>query len=162
MPDEEKKKQLWISALRLLAASPKSRKELERKLEGKGFSEALIREAVEKLEDQGFLNDRRFARDIVQRYRMVKPSGRRKIEFELRRRSIAPSLCQEVLAEVLPEDESRAAEELAASQWLRHAKLPLLKRKKKIYDFLARRGYAFDICRDALEKLAARNEQEIE
>ena len=56
--------QAWVTSLRLLAATPKTRKELANKLAGKGFSESVVEETLDKMEAQGLLSDLAYAKNL--------------------------------------------------------------------------------------------------
>ena len=158
--DNAKKNQAQISALRLLAASPKSRKELAGKLADKGYPEETVRETLDQLEKQGLQSDRAFAQNLLERWTYAQPSGRRKIDFELKRRGIASAIREELLSSIAPEDERARARELASARWERLTKLPAEKRTQRVYEFLIRRGFDFQICRDLVEQLESRHPQE--
>ncbi len=149
---ESQKKQAWVTSLRLLAASPKSRKELAFKLTDKGYEEGVIQEILDNLERQGILSDRSYGRNLVARFVQGQPSGRRKIAFELKRHGLPSSIQEELLGELNPEEEIARAEELAGARWERLKNFPIEKRRKRVYDFLIRRGFDFQIVRDILEK----------
>lgn len=155
---ESQKKQAMTTVLRLLAATPKSRTELAGKLKRKGFDGALIKETLDELEEQGIVNDRVYARELTARFTQAKPSGRKKIEFELKRHAVPEKIQEEVLEAITPENETERAREIARERWQRMEKQPPLKRKKKVYDFLVRRGFDFQITRDIIEELEANTE----
>ena len=93
MPEPEKtdmKKQAWLTAFRLLAASSKSRQELAKKLRDKGYPENVIQEILDGLEKQRVLNDQNFASNLLTRYTQVQPSGSKRIAFE----RYPPALCR--------------------------------------------------------------------
>ncbi len=150
---ESAKKQAWITSLRLMAATPKSRSELSKKLRDKGYDENVVSEVLDELENKGLLSDKAFAGDIVSRLTHGKPSGKRKIDFELKRRGIPGGIREEMLERLDEAGETEKAKELASLKWETFKKLPPEKRKKKTYDFLARRGFDFQIVRDVVESL---------
>ena len=150
---EEQEKQAWIVSLRLLAATPKSAKELHDKLAAKGFPAALIQKTIETLQTKGLLSDRALAQNIVTRFTQSSPSGSRKISFELKRKGVGSKLREEILEGLNPEDETARAREIAQVKWERFAGLDANKRKRRIYDFLIRRGFDFQTVRDVVEEL---------
>ena len=152
---ESQKKQAELTALRLLAASPKTRLQLSQKLLSKGYPRTVVEETLGRLEEQGLLNDRAFAKDLIAKWVHVKPSGIRKISFELKRRGISAKVREELLAELSPEAEGGRARELARAQWEAWSRLPEERRRKKVYDFLARRGFDFEVVRNLIEELEA-------
>ncbi len=150
---DEKEKQAWLASMRLLAATPKSVKELSDKLASKGFSEDVIQKVLEKLQANGLLSDRVFAQNIVTRFTQAQPSGSRKISFELKRKGVPAKMREEILEGMNPEDETERARELAKMKWESFSRLDGEKRKKRTYDFLIRRGFDFQTVRDVVEQL---------
>lgn len=151
--EDEKRKQAQISALRMLAASPKSSQDLKRKLSGKGFDTPTIEATLSNLQKQGLLSDKAYAQNLVSRYTSGQPSGTKRIAFELKRRGIPPKIRQELLEALSPAEETERAREIATARWQRLEKLPLEKRKKRLYDFLLRRGFEYEIIREVVEGL---------
>lgn len=146
----EQERQALVTSLRLLAATPKSRKGLARKLEERGFSQEVIEGTLDRLERQGLLNDRSLAQSLFQSYIYHRPSGRKRIAFEMGKRGIKDSTIEEVLEKYTPQEEKEKASELARDKVLRWKKLERMKRRKKIYDFLVRRGFDFSLSREVV------------
>lgn len=152
--DESQKKQAWISSLRLLAASPKTRRELAGKLADKGYAELVIKETLDRLEKQGVLSDKAYAENLLNRFAEIQPSGKRKIAFEMKRRGVPAKIQEEVLNRVGAGEELARAKELAIGRWERFGNLDREKRKKRVYDFLIRRGFDYQLSRDLVEAFA--------
>jgi regulatory protein len=150
---DEQTKQALITALRLLAASPKSGSELRKKLESKGYAGESIERALGKLRDQGVLDDTLYAKDLMARLTLGKAAGRHKIAFELKRHGISPKIQTELLGGISSEEETERAFEQARIKWTGWSKLEPQKRRKRLYDFLIRKGYDFQIAQDVLGKL---------
>lgn len=151
---EEQTKQAVITILRLLAASPKSGQELKKKLAAKGFPGPVIDQALDHVRDQGILDDTKYARDLMARLTLGKAAGRRKVAFELRRRGIPPKTREELLGSLSDEEETERALDQARLKWSGWSRLDPQKRKKRLYDFLIRKGYDFQIAQDVLQKIA--------
>ena len=150
----EIQKQAWITSLRILTASPKSAKELAGKLREKGYPEKIIEETLMALREKAILNDRSFATAVLTKFQEIRPSGRHKIAFELKRRGIAKEVCAETLAKIRPEDERALALELTRARWDKWEGLTPEKRKKRTYDFLSRRGFDYELIRDVVESFS--------
>lgn len=148
----EQEKQALVSALRLLAATPKSRKTLMRKLAERGYPSEVLDRTMTHLEKQGLLNDKALALSLLRSFVNVRPSGRKKIAFELKKRGIQSDIAQNILDEYSPEEERGKALELAKDKQTRWQKLEPVKRRKKIYAFLLRRGFEYSLARDVLEE----------
>lgn len=151
--DDEQYKQAIITSLRLLAASPKCCAELRKKLEDKGYPGPLIDQVLAELKSQGILDDTVYARDLVARLTQLKAEGKFKVAFELKRRGISSNIRQELLDTMTLETELTRALEQARIKWLGWQKLDRSKRKKRVYDFLIRKGYDFQIVHEVLTQL---------
>lgn len=151
---DEQKKQAIITVLRLLAASPKSGHELRKKLSGKGFPDVVIEKALAELSAQGILDDSKYAKDLMARLTLGKAAGRHKIAFELKRHGIPKRIQNELLGTLSAEDETERALEQARNKWTGWAAIDPQKRKKRLYDFLIRKGYDFQVAQEVLQKLS--------
>ena len=151
---EEQTKQAHITCLRLLAASPKSGQELRKKLSAKGYSAESIDQALQNLRAQGILDDTAYAKDLAARLTLGKCVGRHKIAFELKRHGISKKISDEILETLSDEDENERALEQARLKWFSWSKVDPQKRKKRLYDFLIRKGYDFQIAQDILQRLS--------
>ena len=149
----EQEKQATLTAVRLLAATPKSRKRLKQKLEERGFPSEMINIVLNRLEKQGVLNDRNLAASLFQTYSIYRPSGRKRIIFEMGKRGIGERAIDETLENYTAQAEREKALELAKAKAFRWQKLEKIKRQKKIYDFLLRRGFDYGIARAVLEEI---------
>src|SRR5437868_9512968 len=128
---DEQAKQAWVSCLRLLTATAKTRKELGRKLLEKGYPQPIIESTLDGMEKQGLLSDAAYAKNLARRLTHGKPSGRRKISFEMKRHGVPAKICEEILSQIKPDEELERAKELASYKWLQGSKLEPQKRKKK-------------------------------
>ncbi|HRY85213.1 MAG TPA: regulatory protein RecX [Candidatus Omnitrophota bacterium] len=151
---EEQTKQALITALRLLAASPKSDQELRKKLAAKGYPREILERAINELKAQGVLDDRVYAKDLMARLTQGKAAGRYRVAFELKRHGVPQKIREELLDTLTDEAETERALEQARLKWVGWSKLEPQKRKKRLYDFLIRKGYDFQIAQEILQKLA--------
>lgn len=149
----EREKQALISALRLLAATPKSGKQLHEKLVEKGFDLEEVARVVERLESQGILNDRALAQSVMNSLLNRRPSGRRRIAFEMERKGIGKSLICETLQRYTSQEEREKALELARDKRERWQRLDRVKRRKRIYDLLLRRGFDYSLAREVVDQV---------
>lgn len=91
-------RQVWDSALRLLSRREHSRRELVTKLRLRQFPESLVVAVLDRLEQQNWLQDSRFASLLV-RQQILKKHGPMRIRAELFQKGIAQTLGEQVLAE---------------------------------------------------------------
>jgi len=107
----------YDKAVQLLAARPHFRQELAAKLRQRGFPGEEIETALDRLAEQGYLDDRAAARSLVES-RAARGEGRARLRAELLRRGAPEDAAEETLAELTPEDDLPAARE-AAERWER-------------------------------------------
>ena len=139
---------LWHCALGLLSRRDHSRLELAQKLRLRQFDQQLIELALDKLIDQQWLCDARFAR-IQVRQHVFKKHGPLRINMELKRKGVA----EEIIEQALSEDETdwfELAKHCYDSRF-RHREIEDIKDKAKRVRYLHSRGFNSDQVRYALE-----------
>jgi len=155
MTDESKAElsKVKTSAFRFLKIRQRSVFELRQKLIGKGYEKATVDETVAFLLDKKFLDDQSFAKAWI-RYRQARPYGAQRIRMELRQKGIDDEIIQDELAQAFGEfAEQEVVLELAQRRALRYKDLDPVKRKKRVFDFLARRGFGLDAITKAVRKI---------
>jgi regulatory protein len=141
------------SALRFLKIRPRSIAELKGKLEIKGFEAKEIEATLDWLLNINLLDDRTFTKSWIQ-YRLGRPFGFRRIIQELKVKGIDPEIIEEEIAQARGDtDETEKALEIAQRRWKRFESVEPIKRKKRIFDFLCRRGYPPDVVMKVIKKL---------
>jgi regulatory protein len=140
----------YQKALHLLAYRPRSERELRRRLKRKEIPEKLIDETTAKLKAQGYLDDAAFARSWVESRSQSSPRGKRLLRWELRAKGVDSDLAAEVAEELSDDDAAyRAAQKRQRS--LQGLDLPEFRRR--LGDFLARRGFSWDTVRRTTDRL---------
>lgn len=147
------------AALAFLAYRPRSEREVRDRLRQKGYPPAAIDAAVEKLQGWRYLDDADFARRWVENRETHQPRGRRLLEQELRRKGIDREVARETVdgAEI---DERAAALELARDRLRRLAGEDPATVRKRLADFLARRGFGWDVVRPTLDAVLGEASEE--
>ncbi len=140
--------QLWDCALRLLSRRDHSRRELGQKLRQRQFDAELVEQALDKLEQQQWLADRRFAAVQVRQH-IFRKHGPLRIRVELQRKGV-----DEADIELALEEEAPDWFELALACY--RARFSFddrldIKEKAKRMRYLQSRGFAFEHIRHALE-----------
>ena len=101
--------------------------------------------------DNNFLNEERFACAFARGKFRVKQWGKNRIVNELKSRDISRFNIDRALKEITDEDYSTAFNELAEKQWETVREANLLKKKRKVADFLLRKGFESSL---VMEKMA--------
>jgi len=146
-------KSVKAAALRFLKIRPRSIGELKEKLVLKGFSSMDIETTVSDLMASGSLDDRAFTKSWIN-YRLARPFGFRRIIQELKAKGIDPEIIDQAVAQIKGSyDPQAVALELARRRWQRLPDIDPAKKKKRVLDFLLRRGFEVDIVISVLKKL---------
>lgn len=151
--DEAAQLKVYDRALNLLAFRARSSAELARTLVRKGEPKKLVDRAVERLLEQGLLDDGAFAQSFTRAKVLGAQQSRRRVQQDLARRGVARTVSDAAIATVFEEEgvDQRAVVEQAARKKLRSlTKLEPLVRRRRLYAFLARRGYDAEDIRRAM------------
>jgi regulatory protein len=141
------------AALRFLKIRPRSVAELRDKLANKGFEPQLIEDELKYLQSIELLNDRAFTASWIQ-HRLARPFGFRRIITELKQKGIVDHIISEAVANAKGQyAESDIVFELAERRASRLKNLDPQKRKKRVGDFLLRRGFPLDVVMKVLKKI---------
>lgn len=127
------------TALSLVAAKQRSRKDIETKLRAKGVEEEFIQPAVEKLEGYGYLDDEEYARAYAEE--LVLKYGRKLVRMKLVQKGIDNSVAERVVNEL---DDSEALKSLLSRVEARYAGEPEQKRRQKIIRAMLQKGFEYD------------------
>jgi regulatory protein len=153
--------QTYDRAVNMLAARSRSSRDLRRRLILKGEPEPLVDRAIERLQRLGLLDDAAYARQVAHSKAVGQGASKRRVEQELFKRGVARGVADEAVAEVFAEeevDESETALAVARKRLRSVASLDALSRRRRLYAFLARRGYSADAIRRALDTVLGAGE----
>ena len=134
------------AAIRYVSFRPRSKKELtdflNKKLtRWKQPGAGLLAKVMFRMEELGYADDEKFADWWVSQRTAFKPKGNRYIQMELRGKGVPDAVIASALASRGSVSLLTAAKQAVAKKIPLWAKLPILERKKKIYEYLARRGF---------------------
>ncbi len=135
----------YQSALRFLARRSHSRWELFTKVTRKGFSRGDINQALDRLEELGYLDDRAFALEYCQYRLKQSPRGRKLLGLELVKRGISRELIDGVLSEVYQDFPEVDLISGLVEKWRRtHPGDVTDEEIKKLSQSLGRKGFGWD------------------
>lgn|SRR5574341_25426 len=156
----ELKKILWSAdkekikerAYRLLSFRPRSEKELRQKLRLKGAGVRLIEEVVGELKDKGLIDDQKFAASWAESRMANKPMGKFLLKRELLQKGIQKETIEKVVRDKYAEaDEVELARNLLRRKARMYKNPEDVKIKKRMADFLLRRGFSYEVVRQAIK-----------
>ena len=110
--------------------------------------------ASDELVRAGVLDDERLAESLVRRQVQAKPAGKVVLVAKLRQRGIAGGLAKEAVEEGLRGRDLLADAVELARRKVRGSK-PGLERQvleRRVFAYLARRGFESEVCRSAVER----------
>ena len=146
---------VYDRALNMLAAQGRSSRDLRRRLIQKGEPAPLVDQAIARLTTIGLLDDAQFARSLARSKAVGQGASKRRVEQDMFKRGVARDVAAEAIAEVFEEeavDEAENAESAARKKLRSLGGLDAETRRRRLYGFLARRGYAPDVIRTTLER----------
>jgi len=130
-------------ALRLLRFRPRSIKEMARRLKQKGHRGFIIAQAIDELKDEKLLDDKIFAKLWIGDRASLKPAGKNLIIRELKSKGLDDETIDSAFDEYEGSfDEYEIAIPVARRRFEHLKDLEEEKAKKKLFDFLSRRGFS--------------------
>jgi regulatory protein len=138
---------IYSRALRYVAMRQRSEWEIEFYLHRKQASPTLISTILNKLRDLELIDDRRFARAFIHDKMLQRPTSRRKIILELKKKHVAAEVIEEALrdSEEVTDDKTALLELIARKR--RQAKY---QDDLKLMQYLARQGFGYSDIKSAL------------
>jgi regulatory protein len=152
-------------ALDLLEARARGVAELRRLLLRKGEPEAEVDAAIDRLRESGLLDDANFARQLTRSKALGPGLSKRRIEQELTKRGVDRAVSAAAIEQVFDEEE---VDEDVSIERVARKKLRLLTnvddatRKRRLYAFLARRGYNADAIQRVLSVVLTPDDDAVE
>lgn len=138
-------------ALHFLSFRPRSESEVRRNLKSAKVSPSAIEETLERLKASGLVDDRAFAQYWLENRSQFKPLAARALKYELRQKGIAADLIDDVL-QAVEFDEDEAAYQAALPRARRLSGLTQDEFEQKLGAFLGRRGFGYEVARDAVRR----------
>lgn len=131
--------------------------EIERKL----WDMSMIPEARElillHLMQHDFLNEERFARNFARGKFRIKKWGRQRIKRELKLREISDYNIKAGMSEIPAEEYDEVFAALSRKKFLEVREENVLKKRKKVADYLLRKGFESNIVYEILRELEKEN-----
>ena len=148
-------------AVNYISYRPRSTKEIVDHLRKKGFAVELAKKVTQHLQKKNLVNDAEFAGMFVRDRLKRKPVGTAMLRQQLMTKGIPAHIIERVLSQLVNnEDQERAAEELATKRLTlssgSFARLDPPRRKRRLFDYLVRRGFSTDIATKTVRNLFAR------
>ena len=146
--------QAYERALTMLAARSYATVELRRRLARKGYAASDVDAVVDRLTTAGLLDDAVYARQLTRSKLLDGGAASRRVRRELAARGVGGGVADAAIAEVMADeavDESQMAEQVARKRAISLARCDRPTQRRRLYAYLARRGYSADDIRRAVQ-----------
>ena len=112
----------------------------------KGYDDEIVEVVVGELKRTGDLDDEKFTHFWVESRMHLNPVGDVILRYELKQKGVSSAIIEVALEEKAKDyDEYKVASNIARERFEQLRKLDKRKALKRLYDFLTRRGFSYDI-----------------
>jgi regulatory protein len=147
---EEARERAFQQAILFLSYRSRSESEIRQNLRKHEFSEPVIETTLERLREGGLANDNQFARAWVENRTTFRPRSRRLMAMELRQKGLNEEAVSSAVENV---DDEALAYEAAQKRAVRFQGLEWNEFRKKLSDFLARRGFSYSVIAPVITRI---------
>ena len=138
--------------LRFTTLRPRSEKETDDWLKRMKVHESLYKDLFDRLKKLKLVDDKEFARWWIEQRLAFRPKSIRIMNYELRIKGIKDEIIREVLEESKI-DEGQSARKILEKVKYKWERLKENDRKRKISDYLSRRGFGWSVIEKVLKKV---------
>jgi regulatory protein len=147
---EDARERAYQQAMLFLSYRARSESEIRQNLRKHEIPEAVIEQTLERLRQDGLANDPQFAHAWVENRSTFRPRSRRMMAMELRQKGLNDEAVASAVANV---DDEALAYEAAQKKVARYKTLEWNDFRKKLSDFLARRGFSYSVIAPVVTRL---------
>jgi regulatory protein len=139
---EDARERALQQAMLFLSYRARSESEIRQNLRKHEIPEPVVEHTLERLRQVGLANDNQFARAWVENRSTFRPRSRRMMTMELRQKGLDDEAVRSAIENV---DDDALAYEAALKRAARFNGLEWNEFRKKLSDFLARRGFSYSV-----------------
>lgn len=147
---EEARERAFQQAMLFLSYRARSESEIRKNLRKHEIPEEVVEETLARLRQDGFANDGQFARAWVENRSVFRPRSRRMMAMELKQKGLNEEAVSSALEGV---DDEALAYEAAQKRAPRFKSLEWIEFRKKLSEFLARRGFSYSVIAPVVTRL---------
>ena len=141
---------IYLTALKQLARRELSEAQIRQRLSRRGFTPEDIDLAIDRLRQDGSLDDARVAAAIARSQLSIKKRGARRVRREIEAAGITPALAERAVAEVYAEVDADALMAAAIDRRLGTRRLDDDREMARLYRYLVGQGFDADRAMAAL------------
>ena len=139
-------------ALGYVSFKPRAVAEVRRRV-GRDFTQPVVERVLDSLKRYGYLDDAEYAMQWRSSRDRRKPRGAFLLRRELRDKGVADDLIDNALDGLDEAGNAYRAGQRSAERWLSDGSMPYSTFRRKIWDYLGRRGFATGVTRDTANRL---------
>ena len=143
---------LYGRALNYVAVRQRTLWEVAFYLERKGADTPLAQSIVSKLSNLGLLDDAKFARSFINDRVLLRPSSRRKIIMELKKKRVPDAVINRAFAELIEESDDNPERTALLEVITRKRRQTKYQDDTKLMQYLARQGFGYSDIKSALSQ----------
>jgi regulatory protein len=147
---EDARERAYQQALLFLGYRTRSESEIRRNLRKHDLPEEVIEQTLERLRENRLADDNQFARAWVENRNTFRPRSRRALAVELRQKGLSDEVVGSALAAV---DDEALAYEAGLKRIHRLGHLEWNEFRRKLSEFLARRGFSYSVIAPVVSRL---------
>ena len=144
------------TALNFISYRNRTEEEIRRRLARSEYGEDVIDSVVEFLKKAGLIDDASFAVSYAEGRFKTGGYGPRRVQYDLRRKGVGRAAADRAVEEVFSEADEviSKARDLGSRRWEQLAREEdERKRRKKVFDYLVRRGYPHGMVRSIIDEM---------
>jgi regulatory protein len=138
------------AAKRFLGYRPRSESELRKRLTQHGFQSDIIEDVIKRLKEQNLVDDVAFARFWMENRETFSPRSQWLTSLELRRKGVSDDTISMVVSDI-DDDDSAYQAALSRGRRLPLSDYPAFRRR--LGDFLKRRGFSYGVIARTVQRL---------
>jgi regulatory protein len=150
LQNEDSRERAYQQAMLFLGYRARSEREIRQNLKKHEYAEGVIEDTLERLRKAGLANDNEFARAWVENRNTFRPRSKKALAIELRQKGLDDEAIQASLSTV---DEDALAYETGLKRATRLKGLERSEFRKKLSEFLVRRGFSYSVAASAVSRV---------
>ncbi len=143
LKDEENK--AWNKSLRYLSYKSRTEEEIRKYLINNSYDIEIINLILERLKEQGYINDTLYAQNYIRQRISLNPKGKKMIAYELVNKGISEIETNKALDEIDDEVEYNMAIRLVDKKVKGYRSLEWESLQNKLGNYLQRRGFSYSL-----------------
>ncbi|MBS3750105.1 MAG: RecX family transcriptional regulator [Anaerolineales bacterium] len=137
-------------ALHYLSYRSRSKEEVRRNLQKHEVPEAAVEKVLKRLSENGLVDDLAFAQTWVENRAAFHPRSQWAIKAELRQKGVPRKIIEKAVEDV---NDHEMAYEVAQNKLRRIENLDRPDFERKLYGYLGRRGFPYNICKETAQRV---------